>query len=67
MDPSLMEVLQVLKYHRKHNWPLAFRHMEDPMAREEDYTVEGPVSTAAAREFLATGQLDELRELLANA
>ena len=66
MDPSLMEVLQILKYHCKHNRP-AFRYMDDLVAREEDYTIEGSVSAAAERELLASGQFDELRELRANA
>lgn len=65
-DPSLMEVLQVLKYHCRHNQP-AFRHMDDLAPKEQDYTIEGPVTATAARELIASGQYDVLRELLANS
>ncbi len=60
-----MEVLQVLKFHCRRN-RLTLRHTENLAAKEEDYTIVGPVSTAAARELVAEGRYDELKELLAN-
>lgn len=36
-------------------------------AKEEDYTIEGPVTDAARRELAAAGQFDELNELIANS
>lgn len=61
-----MEVLQVLKYYHRHNRP-TLRYMDELAIKEEDYTIEGPVTQAAARELLLLGHFDELRELLANA
>lgn len=41
--------------------------MDDLPAKEEDYTIEGPVTAAATRELTAAGRYDELNDLLANA
>ena len=63
IDPELMEALQCLKYYYKQ---ARFDLTADLIAREEDYTIEGPVTDHAIRELLAHNRLQELDELLFN-
>jgi hypothetical protein len=59
-----MEALQLLKYIYKQD-QLDFT--QDVLAREEDYRIEGEVTERAVEELLASGKIEELRDLLGNA
>jgi len=63
LDPTTIGMLQVLKplYHRER---LDFT--AGLLAREEDYTIEGPVTEAAMLELLKAGKEAELHDLYAN-
>ncbi|KAI8975814.1 hypothetical protein BD414DRAFT_555614, partial [Trametes punicea] len=61
--PSVIEALQVLKYRYKHE---RLDLTADLLAREEDYTIDGPLTLDAVREFLANGRIEELQDLAAN-
>lgn len=64
LSPQLMEALQILKYYYKQEL-LCFS--SQLLAREEDYTIEGPVTEAAVDELLKTGQIHVLEDLLRNS
>ena len=57
-----MEALQ-LKYIYKQD---RLDFTRDVLAREEDYRIEGEVTERAVEELLASGKIEELRELLGN-
>lgn len=65
ISTGLLEALQMLKfrYKQKRN---KVKFLDDLVAKEEDYTIEGPVSGNALRELMASGNLDELASLLEN-
>ena len=58
-----MEALQVLKYRYKHE---RLDFTADLIAREEDYTVNGPLTLRAVQELLASGRFEELDDLAAD-
>jgi hypothetical protein len=58
-----MEALQLLKYIYEQD-RLDFTW--DVLAREEDYQIEGEVTERAVEELLASGKIEELRDLLGN-
>ena len=64
LHPSLMEALQVLKYRYKQERLNFTGHL---VAREEDYSVGGPVTEAAIEELSTAGRYLELEELFDNA
>ena len=41
--------------------------MSQLLAREDDYTIEGPITEAAMDELLRTGQYDVLDDLIRNS
>ena len=63
LGPITFEILQVLKY-------LYQRERLDfttgILAKEEDYTIEGPVTELAVLELLKAGKVEELQELYTN-
>jgi len=63
LDPTTIGMLQVLK-HLYHRERLDFT--AGLLAREEDYTIEGPVTEAAMLELLKAGKEAELHDLYAN-
>jgi hypothetical protein len=64
MLPKLVEALQLLKFMRKQE---RLDFMSDVLAKEEDYTIDGGITSAAIEELLALGKIEELRDLLDNA
>jgi hypothetical protein len=63
LNPALMEALQLLKYIYKQD---RLDFTRDILAREEDYQIEGEVTERAVEELLASGKIEELRDLLGN-
>lgn len=63
LNPALMEALQLLKYIYKQD---RLNFTWDVLAREEDYRIEGKVMEHAVEELLASGKIEELRDLLGN-
>jgi hypothetical protein len=63
LNPALMEALQLLKYIYKQD---QLNFMQDVLAREEDYRIEGEVREHAVEELLASAKIEELRDLLGN-
>lgn len=64
LSPQVMEALQILKFSIRGD-RLSFT--EDLLACEEDYDISGHLTVRAINELVATGKLDELNELAANA
>ena len=62
--PKLLEVLQCRKYSLKQQ---RLDFMEGFVAREEDYTIDGEVTSYAIEELLRLGRIEELFSLLQNA
>ena len=58
-----MEALQLLKYMYRQD---RLDFTRDLLADEKEYHIEGEVSERAVHELMATGKLDELKELLDN-
>ena len=63
LNPALMEALQLLKYMYKQD---RLNFTRDLLARDEDYRIEGEVTERAVEELLASGKIEELRDLLGN-
>ncbi|KAG6808413.1 hypothetical protein H0H92_004231 [Tricholoma furcatifolium] len=63
MSPKHMEGLQLLKFSYKQD-RLTFT--DDLLAKEVDYNISGPITSAAIDELVRTDRLSELRDLLAN-
>jgi len=63
LGPTTLEILQVLK-HLYQQEQLDF--MTGILAKEEDYTIEGPVTESAVLELLKAGKEEELHELYTN-
>jgi hypothetical protein len=59
-----MEALQILKYSVK---SLRLSFLNDLVAQEHDYTLEGGVTDAAFNELYDAGKFTELDELLVNS
>ncbi|KAG1906747.1 uncharacterized protein F5891DRAFT_892612, partial [Suillus fuscotomentosus] len=64
LSPTILEALQVLKFTYKQD---RLNFTEDLVANEQDYTISGPVTSRAVDELMATGNLRELDQFLANA
>ncbi|KAH9983056.1 hypothetical protein BJV74DRAFT_852283 [Russula compacta] len=58
-----VEMLQVLKYSYRRE---RLDFMAGMLAKEEDYTIEGPVTQSAILELLKSGKEIELEELYMN-
>lgn len=63
-DCEVMEALQILKYFYKQE---RLNFASQLLAREDDYTIEGPITEAAMDELLRTGQYDVLDDLIRNS
>jgi len=63
LGPTTLEILQVLK-HLYQQEQLDFT--TGILAKEEDYTIEGPVTESAVLELLKAGKEEELHELYTN-
>lgn len=63
LDPTTIEMLQVLKhlYQRER-----LNFTTGLLAKEEDYTIEGPVTESAVLELLKAGKVAELHDLYTN-
>ena len=59
-----MEALQILKYYYKQE---QLNFTSRLVAREEDYTIEGPLTEAAVDELWETGQYEVLEDLIRNS
>ena len=64
IDSDLMEALQCLKYNFKQARLSLSSHL---VAKEEDYTIEGPVTYAAMKELVSENKLQELDDLMHNS
>lgn len=64
LSPEVMEALQILKYFYKQE---RLNFVSQLLAREDDYTIEGPITEAAMDELLRTGQYDVLDDLIRNS
>ena len=63
LDPTTIKMLQVLKHLYQREW---LNFTAGILAREEDYTIEGPVTESAILELLKAGKELELHELYTN-
>ena len=64
LSPQVMEALQILKYYYKQE---QLNFTSRLVAREEDYTIEGPLTEAAVDELWETGQYEVLEDLIRNS
>ena len=64
LSPQVMEALQILKYYYKQE---QLNFTSRLVAREEDYTIEGPLTEAAVEELWETGQYEVLEDLIRNS
>ncbi|TFY65471.1 hypothetical protein EVJ58_g1962 [Rhodofomes roseus] len=64
LSPEVMEALQILKYFYKQE---RLNFASQLLAREDDYTIEGPITEAAMDELLRTGQYEVLEDLIRNS
>jgi hypothetical protein len=64
LHPALMEALQVIKFSVKQD---RFNFVPDLVAKEEEYSIDGPVSRRAVSELTATNSFTELEGLFRNA
>lgn len=63
LGEDTIEALQVLKFSIKQQ---RISFMDHELAKAEDYALEGPLTEYALQELMATGQTEELQDLLEN-